>query len=80
MSPGSWAPPYRDVRVRTTPVAEDRVAVIRIDWRPLLTRDNLTEVIRAQSAVGSKILVKLVHMLAQRLRNTSMKLVKLSER
>lgn len=45
----------------------------------VLTRDNLTEVIRAQSGVGAKILVKLVHMLAQRLRNTSMKLVKVSE-
>lgn len=45
----------------------------------VLTRDSLTEVIRSQSGIGSKILVKLVHMLAQRLRNTSMKLVRVSE-
>ncbi|MBU3735847.1 MAG: cyclic nucleotide-binding domain-containing protein [Methylobacterium sp.] len=45
----------------------------------VLTRDSLTEVIRAQSGIGAKILVKLVHMLAQRLRNTSMKLVRVSE-
>ncbi len=45
----------------------------------VLTRESLTEMIHRQSGLGAKILVKLVHMLAQRLRNTSMKLVSETE-
>ena len=45
----------------------------------VLTRDSLSEVIRAQSSLGAKILVKMVHMLSQRLRNSNMKLIKLTE-
>jgi CRP-like cAMP-binding protein len=41
----------------------------------VLTRRALTVVIRDKPGLGAKILVKLVHILAQRLRNTSMKLV-----
>jgi CRP/FNR family cyclic AMP-dependent transcriptional regulator len=41
----------------------------------VLTRENLTKVIEEQSRLGAKVLVKLVHMLAQRLRNTSTRLV-----
>lgn len=45
----------------------------------VLSRASLTEVIRMQPAIGAKILVKLVQMLSQRLRNTSMKLVTCNE-
>jgi CRP-like cAMP-binding protein len=45
----------------------------------VLTRASLTEMIHRHATLGAKILVKLVHMLAQRLRNTSMKLVSESE-
>ncbi len=41
----------------------------------VLTRENLTKVIAEEPRLGAKILVKLVHMLAQRLRNTSTRLV-----
>jgi CRP/FNR family cyclic AMP-dependent transcriptional regulator len=41
----------------------------------VLTRENLTIVIEEKPKLGAKILVKLVHMLAQRLRNTSTRLV-----
>jgi CRP-like cAMP-binding protein len=41
----------------------------------VLSRQSLTEVIRDKPGLGAKILVKLVHILSQRLRNTSMKLV-----
>jgi CRP/FNR family cyclic AMP-dependent transcriptional regulator len=41
----------------------------------VLTRETLTEVIETRPHLGARILVKLVHILAQRLRNTSTKLV-----
>lgn len=46
----------------------------------VLSRTDLTEVIRMQPGIGAKILVKLVHVLSQRLRNTSMKLVACTEK
>jgi len=45
----------------------------------VLGRADLSEVIRVEPRLGAKILVKLVHMLAQRLRNTSSKLVSVME-
>jgi len=45
----------------------------------VLTRLSLSEVIRDKPGLGAKILVKLVHILSQRLRNTSMKLVSVME-
>lgn len=42
----------------------------------VLTRENLTQVIKAEPYLGAKIMLKLVHMLSQRLRNTSRQLVK----
>jgi len=45
----------------------------------VLDRALLTEVIATEPRLGAKILVKLVHMLAQRLRNTSAKLVNVME-
>ena len=42
----------------------------------ILTRAAVGELIRAQPAVGAKLLVKITQLLAQRLRNTSAKLVK----
>jgi CRP-like cAMP-binding protein len=41
----------------------------------VLTRQSLSEVIRVKPGLGAKLLVKLVHILSQRLRNTSTKLV-----
>lgn len=46
----------------------------------VLSRSDLSEVIRMQPGIGAKILVKLVHILSQRLRNTSMKLVAVTEK
>jgi len=46
----------------------------------VLSRSTLAELIRIQPAIGAKILVKLVHILSQRLRNTSMKLVALADK
>ena len=45
----------------------------------VLTRRSLSVVIRDKPGLGAKILVKLVHILSQRLRNTSMKLVSTME-
>ncbi len=45
----------------------------------VLTRHSLSIVIRDKPGLGAKILIKLVHILAQRLRNTSMKLVSTME-
>lgn len=41
----------------------------------VLTRESLVKMIQAQPRLGAKILMKMVHMLAQRLRNTSARLV-----
>ena len=46
----------------------------------VLSRSALTEVIHMQPAIGTKILVKLVYVLSQRLRNTSLKLVAMTEK
>ena len=46
----------------------------------VLARSELTELIRQQPGIGAKILIKLVHVLSQRLRNTSMKLVAVQEK
>ncbi len=45
----------------------------------VLTRRSLSVVIRDRPGLGAKILVKLVHILAQRLRNTSMRLISTQE-
>lgn len=45
----------------------------------VLTRESLTQVIKAEPYLGAKIMLKLVHMLSQRLRNTSRQLVKIME-
>ena len=45
----------------------------------VLSRADLSAVIHSEPALGAKILVKLVHVLAQRLRNTSTKLVAVME-
>jgi CRP-like cAMP-binding protein len=45
----------------------------------VLTRRSLSIVIRDRPGLGAKILVKLVHILAQRLRNTSMRLISTQE-
>jgi CRP/FNR family cyclic AMP-dependent transcriptional regulator len=45
----------------------------------MLTRDDLTRIIAEQPMLGAKILMELVVMLSQRLRQTSMKLVNLLE-
>ncbi len=42
----------------------------------ILTREVITHLIQAHPAIGAKILVKLTQLLAQRLRNTSNRLVK----
>ncbi len=41
----------------------------------VLSREALVEVIRVEPHLGAKILVKLVHILSQRLRNANMKLI-----
>ncbi len=46
----------------------------------VLARSELTELIRRQPGIGAKILIKLVHVLSQRLRNTSMKLLASNEK
>jgi CRP-like cAMP-binding protein len=45
----------------------------------VLTRDSLVEVIKTEPRLGAKIMLTLVHILAQRLRNTSRQLVKSME-
>jgi CRP-like cAMP-binding protein len=45
----------------------------------MLSREALTEVIHTRPHLGARILVKLVHILAQRLRNTGMRLVALQD-
>jgi CRP-like cAMP-binding protein len=45
----------------------------------VLSREALTEVIQTRPQLGARILIKLVHILSQRLRNTSMRLVALQE-
>jgi len=46
----------------------------------VLTRDNLTRIISEQPMLGAKILMELVVMLSQRLRQTGLKLVELMEK
>jgi CRP/FNR family cyclic AMP-dependent transcriptional regulator len=46
----------------------------------VLTRENLVQLIQTKPRLGAKILMKLVHMLAQRLRNTSAHLVDFLEK
>jgi CRP/FNR family transcriptional regulator, cyclic AMP receptor protein len=43
----------------------------------LLEREAISTLIREQPAVGAKLLVKLIQLVAQRLRNTNNQLVKL---
>jgi CRP-like cAMP-binding protein len=45
----------------------------------VLSRETLTEVIRTRPHLGARILVKLVQILSQRLRNTSMRLVAIQD-
>jgi CRP-like cAMP-binding protein len=45
----------------------------------VLSREALTQVIRTRPHLGARILVKLVHILAQRLRNTTTKLVAIQD-
>ncbi len=43
----------------------------------VLTREAISELIRAHPAIGAKLLVKLTQLLAQRLRNSNNQLLKL---
>ena len=46
----------------------------------VLSRENLARIVLEQSVLGSKILMELVLMLSQRLRQTSVKLVNYMDR
>jgi CRP-like cAMP-binding protein len=45
----------------------------------VLTRDNMAKIILDHPSLGSKILVKMVTMLSQRLRQTSARLLRLMD-